>query len=252
ILDDAALLDRIRYVLAHGVKEGLVRSCDNWPGLTSLAQMKDGKPRRFQWFNWTRRSSGNALQQPRPRFDPRWAEDEHLPLTEIPVAGLETREKLSRFLEETTRAIEAQAARMFRTVSGRKAVLEEHPHRRARRPKRQARPWCHTTVAEFRRQFLERFRVFAEAFRRASSRWRIGDFGSAFPEHAIRPFYWPGAVAGHIAAWGWESASDSPRRVSPNNNVAPGRAQRSLTCEVETGPCASIEGPGLCGQPAWA
>jgi REP element-mobilizing transposase RayT len=200
ILDDAALLDRIRYVLAHGVKEGLVRSCDDWPGLSSLAQMRDGKPRRFRWFNWTRRSSGNALRQPRPRFDPRWAEAEELTLAELPVAGLDTREKVKRFLEETIRAIEEQAAKTFRTVSGRRAVLAEHPHRRARRPKRQPRPWCHTTVAELRRQFLNRFRAFADAFHRASSRWRVGDFRSVFPEHAVRPFYWPGAVAGQITA----------------------------------------------------
>ncbi len=36
VLDDAALVGRLRYVLAHGVKEGLVERSAEWPGLTCL------------------------------------------------------------------------------------------------------------------------------------------------------------------------------------------------------------------------
>ena len=39
VLDDAALEARVRYILAHGVKEGLVRRCQDWPGLSSLRLM---------------------------------------------------------------------------------------------------------------------------------------------------------------------------------------------------------------------
>src|SRR5262249_54095988 len=88
VLDEAAFLDRVRSLLAHGVKEGLVRRCHEWPGLSSLAPMRDGKPRVYQWFNWTRRSSGNGLRKDRPRFDPRWAEEEELRLAELPIAAL--------------------------------------------------------------------------------------------------------------------------------------------------------------------
>ena len=44
LLDEDALLDKVRYVLAHGVKEGLVRRCSEWPGLSALPLMQDGKP----------------------------------------------------------------------------------------------------------------------------------------------------------------------------------------------------------------
>jgi hypothetical protein len=37
VLDDEALMGRLRYVLAHGVKEGLVEKSAEWPGLTSHA-----------------------------------------------------------------------------------------------------------------------------------------------------------------------------------------------------------------------
>jgi REP element-mobilizing transposase RayT len=44
VLDDAALVGRLRYVLAHGVKEGLVERSAEWPGLTCLPQLLGRKP----------------------------------------------------------------------------------------------------------------------------------------------------------------------------------------------------------------
>ncbi len=52
VLDDATLVGRLRYVLAHGVKEGLVDRRAEWPGLTCLPQLLglpsvrgEGRPR---------------------------------------------------------------------------------------------------------------------------------------------------------------------------------------------------------------
>ncbi|PTL74953.1 hypothetical protein DAT35_57475 [Vitiosangium sp. GDMCC 1.1324] len=39
VLDDEALVGRLRYVLTHGVKEGLVERSAEWPGLTCLPQL---------------------------------------------------------------------------------------------------------------------------------------------------------------------------------------------------------------------
>ena len=39
VLDDTALVGRLRYVLAHGEKEGLVDRSAEWPGLTCLPQL---------------------------------------------------------------------------------------------------------------------------------------------------------------------------------------------------------------------
>ncbi len=57
VLDDAVLVGRLRYVLAHGVKEGLVERSAEWPGLTCLPQLLGPARRLFQWFNWTKRGS---------------------------------------------------------------------------------------------------------------------------------------------------------------------------------------------------
>ena len=49
VLDNDALVGRLRYILAHGVKEGLVAHCVDWPGLTSIPELVGAAPRRFAW-----------------------------------------------------------------------------------------------------------------------------------------------------------------------------------------------------------
>ena len=66
VLDDEALLGRIRYILSHGVKEGYVATCRDWPGLSSLSMMLEDVPRRYRWFHWSdrwkRAEGGQALR----------------------------------------------------------------------------------------------------------------------------------------------------------------------------------------------
>ncbi|EPX57891.1 hypothetical protein D187_004548 [Cystobacter fuscus DSM 2262] len=63
VLDDSALVGRLRYVLAHGVKEGLVERSAEWPGLTCLPQLLGPARRVFQWFNWTKRWSKRGSEE---------------------------------------------------------------------------------------------------------------------------------------------------------------------------------------------
>jgi REP element-mobilizing transposase RayT len=199
VLDDLALLGRVRYILAHGPKEGLVRRCNQWPGLNSLSMMWDRKPRTFRWFNWTRRSKSRTSNTA-SRFADEWSERETLELVPLPVEGLRTLDAMRRFLRHATREIEAQAAREFPRVFGLERVLGQHPHRRATRRERSSRPPCHTTVPALLREYLARYRAFVEAFRAASSRWKRLEVGAEFPDGAIRPFVWPAGPSPQLAA----------------------------------------------------
>jgi REP element-mobilizing transposase RayT len=200
VLDEAALLDRVRYILAHGVKEGLVRRCVDWPGLNALSMMRDGKPRVFRWFNWTRRAKSSAATDETSRFAEEWAERETLELTPLPIERLRKPGALLRFLEDATRAIETQAARTFARVMGRDRVLRQNPHRRARWRKPSKRPGCHTSIPALRKEFLQRYRAFAAAFHQASSRWKRLEFSAPFPERAFRPTVWPVPPPRELAA----------------------------------------------------
>jgi len=201
ILDDAALLERVGYVLAHGVKEGLVRHCCDWPGLSSLEMMLDGQPRTFQWFNWTRRSSGNRHGETRAQLDPRWAEPEELRLATLPSPALQTPESLRRFFHRAVEAIEEEGSRQHKKVLGVEGVLRQWPQRRPPPPKqRKPRPPCHATVAALREGYLQRYRDFAVVFHEASRRWRSGDPAASFPDTAIKPFVWPLSEPPRLAA----------------------------------------------------
>ncbi|WP_395835584.1 hypothetical protein [Archangium violaceum] len=57
VLDDEAMVGRLRCVLAHGVKEGLVERSAEWPDPTCLPLLLGPARRLFQWFSWTKRWS---------------------------------------------------------------------------------------------------------------------------------------------------------------------------------------------------
>ncbi|HZJ55462.1 MAG TPA: transposase [Myxococcaceae bacterium] len=200
LLDEAALLEKVRYVLAHGVKEGLVRRCSEWPGLSALPLMRDGTPRTFRWMNWTRRCRSAPASRRGPRIHERWAEPEELKLTTLPIRGFDRLSVVRRFLDDCVHAIEKQARLTYRKVMGAQGVCEQDPQRRPARPERSAAPWCHASTQRLREEFMERYRSFASAFLEASAAWRAGDLDARFPLAAVRPFLWPGQLASANAA----------------------------------------------------
>jgi len=191
VLDEIALLGRVRYVISHGPKEGLVRTCEEWPGLSSLSMMLEGRSRRFRWFNWTRKSKVHRATPGSQSFAEKWAEQVTLSLTALPLQTLQSPEAVRRFLRDAMHAIETEAARVHRRFLGRAGVLRQNPLRQARKKERSPRPPCHTSFPALLKEHLETFRAFVAAFRSASERWRQGDVDVVFPEGAYRPFVWP-------------------------------------------------------------
>jgi len=52
--EDRAQIERLEYVLAQSVKEGLVERVSQWPGVHSAAALIDGTPLVGHWFDRTR------------------------------------------------------------------------------------------------------------------------------------------------------------------------------------------------------
>jgi REP element-mobilizing transposase RayT len=191
VLDDAALLEKVRYVLAHGVKEGLVRRCAEWPGLSALPLMRDGKPRAFRWLNWTRRCRSAPPNRRGDRLDEQWAEPEQLMLTALPVSGFDRLRAVRRFVDDAVAAIEREARRAYRKVMGVRLVLEQSPQHRPTRPARSRAPWCHTTDPSRRRDFIDQCRARIASYREGSASWRRGNLAATFPRGTVRPMLWP-------------------------------------------------------------
>jgi REP element-mobilizing transposase RayT len=193
VLDSDALDDRLRYILAHGVKEGLVKRCSEWPGLSSLGQLLGNAVRPASWFNWSRRARMKASQRAE-RLDSRLAEPEQLEVRPLPGwEDMSEQERVNR-VRAVVADIERQAAKEHPTPLGVAEVLAQHPYKRTIRPRRGPAPLCHTSDPKLRTSFREAYADFVRAVRSGAAQAR-GRLVALIPRYDVRLFLWPSAVA---------------------------------------------------------
>ena len=195
VLDEGGVLDRLRYILSHGVKEGLVRRCQEWPGLSCLPDLQGRTRRQFSWFDWTNRWKARSGKGVPDRFEARFATKETLELSPLPLVRFARRSAWRRFLRRVLDAIHRQGRRDHPRVLGPATVLAQDPQYRPDRQKRTRRPWCHAASAILRETFKEKFLAFRVDFSGASALWRSGNLSVVFPEYAFRPFLRPGVAS---------------------------------------------------------
>ncbi|MEW6432896.1 MAG: transposase [Myxococcota bacterium] len=185
VLDAEAELDRLRYILAHGVKERLVAHPGDWPGLTCLKALL-GEDEVFPFYNWDWRHTKRGLEEA-GRWSPRIVESERVelePITAWASCDASTRALLARELAD---ALAAEHAATGRPVLGARAVMREDPHRSIPLKRRGQRPRCHTSSALVRVQWLQLFAEFVAAYRAASARFRAGELDVVFPPWTLSP-----------------------------------------------------------------
>lgn len=190
VLDDSAMVGRLAYILAHGVKEGLVHRASQWPGLSCLGQLLDGAARTFRWFNWARRWATRRASAKLPGpFDPELAEPVSLELAVLPLWRNLAPEDRRRLLEKLVADVEAQARQEHgKPPLGVKAVLRQDPlHRPSDRKPKKPKPLCHSVYDRLRAEFRARYQLFVAAFAEASRRYRSGEWAVEFPPFAFRP-----------------------------------------------------------------
>lgn len=183
-----AEIGRLRYLLSHGVKEGLVRSPAQWPGLHCVAQLLSQTVARFPFFEWTRRwKSGRLVDGGARRYEREWATDEPLELAPLPSWRHLSPDARRHRVEQLVSSIEEEGRRTHRSVPGPVALLRKPPHRGPRRLEKTPEPWCHTDSAERWQAYRAAYREFARWFRDASRRFLGGDLLAVFPPRCFRP-----------------------------------------------------------------
>jgi REP element-mobilizing transposase RayT len=169
--NDAAVIEKIVYVLANPVAAGLVRRAREWPGLWSDPERIGGAPLVFERPAGFFREKGPmppsaSLQLHRP---PRFETDDSF-------TGA-----LSRALEEEEDRI--STGREGRPFLGPARVLAQKPH--ARPPPDEPRRTLAPRVASRNRwrriEALLRLAEFGRAYREALAAWRSGVRDAVFP-----------------------------------------------------------------------
>jgi len=189
VLDDEAIEARLRYLLDHGCKEGLVERPVEWPGPSCLPALLHGQVLRGLWFDRT--AEYRARRKGETRRPHEFARSYEVPLTPIPnwshlkpdeqrrraaelVAGIETAERDS---------LQADG----RVAAGPELVCSQDPHDKPRHSQHSPAPLCHTSSRDMRNAFHEAYASFVELFRNASSQLRANVPNVLFPHHCFPP-----------------------------------------------------------------
>jgi hypothetical protein len=188
-VDEEKLIERVRYLLAHGCKEGLVLRPGDWPGVNCVKTLCRGKKLFGTWYDRTKEYEAKRVGiRCRPG---EFATSYKVPLSPLPChAGLSLA-KQRAFYRSLVSDIEDEARRKFvrggRRILGVKGVLAQPPHRRPDKIKRSPKPICHCSDPERWKKYRDDYRWFVSLYRIASRKLRSGDLTVTFPEGCFPP-----------------------------------------------------------------
>ena len=183
VLDDAAVLDRMKYILSNSAKEGLVKHPRYYLGVHCYRNLVEGRPLHGTWVNRTLMHSEPGLTES--------GASESLTLTlsrlpqyeEMPVIAY--RELIKGLTNDMLAELDKPAR-----VLGQKRILNQDPLSSPQRSSKTPAPLCHTTCATLRAEFRKQFRAFVSAYKEAYTQLSRGHFKDVFPEGSISPTAW--------------------------------------------------------------
>ena len=187
--EEAAQMDRLRYVLSHGCKEGLVARPQEWPGAHSVKALVEGQPLRGLWFDRTQEYAARARGEEFDRLA--YATPETIRLEPLPCWRHVSKERYGAQVGELLTQIETETAsrhaREGTQPLGVKAILTQIPHERPRKLKKAWAPAFHAATKAARRELVEAYGWFLDAYREAARKLREGSLSACFPDGSFPP-----------------------------------------------------------------
>jgi REP element-mobilizing transposase RayT len=190
VSDEAeAQVDRLRYLLENGCKEGLVRSPREWPGASGVEAILRGRPVRGWWFDrsaeYEARRRGEAVSK--------YAHGEEVTLTLVPLPcwanmpGEGYRRRVSELVESIETETRNRLRDEGRSVVGEKRLLRQHPHDAPARLRRSPAPRFHAATASMRKALELGFHDFRVRYRQAAEDLRKAGRAADFPPGCFLP-----------------------------------------------------------------
>jgi len=199
VVDEDAQVERVHYIMSHGVKEDLVWDPEHWPGATSLPTLIHGDVLTGTYYDRT--AFHRAKRQGNDVTLADFATTCEVPITKLPcwahLNDQDYQERCRKLLETIREDAKARFRRDCITPMGPRAIRRQSPHSRPKRPKRTPAPLCHASTPHARKEFRREYRSFVSKYREASARYRAGERDVLFPQHCFPPprsFMVPAAV----------------------------------------------------------
>ena len=181
---------RLKYHLSHGVKEGLVESPLEWPGVHAAKSLVHGEPLAGYWFNRSKEWSARRRGLDVGAYD--FATRYLVRFAPLPAFGHLTAEEYRHEVAELIQEIEqeGEARRDGDEVAGVEKVLSQNPYEvPTRRPKRSSKPRFHVASKQAGHALRAELAAFLAQYRAASEALR-GDNPAAagrFPAGCYPP-----------------------------------------------------------------
>jgi len=187
--EEVAQVARLRYILAHGVKEGLVGSPRDWPGAHCARALLEGEPVAGHWIDRTRERAG--LRRRRPSDPGSFAVVETLEISPLPcwkaLSEPVRLQHLRGLVEDIEREGRSRESRTGQPPLGRDFVLRQDPRHEPDRPRKGPAPLAHAASQSARDALKGAYRIFFAAYRHAAERLRAGARDALFPAGSFPP-----------------------------------------------------------------
>jgi REP element-mobilizing transposase RayT len=184
-----AQVDRLRYLLEQGCKEGLVRSPREWPGASGTESLLTGEPIRGWWFD--RSAEYEARRRGESVAKYAFAEEVGFELAPLPCWRDLPVEDRRRRVEILVREIETRTRKRLsdqgRSPLGRRRILGQHPHDAPPLPSRSPAPRFHAATPSMRKALERDYYEFRVWYRQASEELRAGRLDCEFPPGCFPP-----------------------------------------------------------------
>jgi hypothetical protein len=187
--EEPAQVEWLRYVLAHGCKEGLVARPTDWPGVHAATALAEGRDLEGHWVD--RSALCEARRRKREPDPATFCHRAMVHLTPLPCwADLSTsayRSRIQALLEdiELERAPPQDPPRQ--AVLGCAAILQQDPHTPVPPPAKRRAPWVLAASRAARQALVQAYRDFVLAFREAARRLKEGARDVVFPPGSFPP-----------------------------------------------------------------
>jgi hypothetical protein len=186
VIGEAAMVDRMKYLLSQGCKEGLVATPFEWPGVTCVHSMLRNVPLQGTWYDRTAYRKAKKSSPTPVRLED-FATTYTIEFAKLPCWAHMTDEQYRDALQELVDQVVAEAkAEHGDRFLGAEAILAADPHDMPSEFVPTPAPICHARTRAERVAYRERYARFVAAYRRAADRLRRG-LDAVFPPYSYPP-----------------------------------------------------------------